>query len=767
MPPLDDLSSYWNERLRRDLSPFADPGTTLDLLQDRYSFIARWMARNRQLEARFNLSLDAGIRVSFRGDSLSYRSFLATEALADLRGLAKMMLQAQRTQLYIPTKARRTDAELHKSEPAVDLLHLLLSDADDSGLTRILFVTGDAGAGKTRTLLELVHQQATRYLHGSADRLYLYVNAQGRALARFHEALATELQDLRASVTYHAVSTLVRAGILVPVIDGFDELLGVGGYDDAFSSLAAFIEELEGLGQLVASARSTYYEQEFVTRADSVSSLGAQAWTLVPIEVLAWGDEEFNRYVQAISKDQYASQSFIQHVRDAFSGNNADLKQKPLFVARTVDLVLEGHRLTGDRDLLSDLVTTYLDRERTQKLLDRNNSPILTVDQLTDLMTAVAEEMWNSETRELDSRFLRDIAALVLDPSAASSAEVVVQRMPSLALLSRGETRGGVAFEHELFFAFFLARVFVTRLQGDTAPLRLLLGRSILPPDVARLTVASLLDTDPELAQLGLDELLEKVGGAALQEGPRASQVRENAGLLTAMGLIRTAQQIQQLSGKRIRSVVFPGGDLAGVTLHDTILDNVEFRRVDLTRTRFLQSRSIASSFVDVVVDPTYTRLELAGLDVRSHIQGLRRKAQGLTERIYDPVDLHRTLATCGAVEPPREETSTVRVVDDRVWTLLEKLVRAYGRSNPVCTSDPHLRPLFGDFRWPEIEKLLLSSRVITKESRATGGPKKDFLRRRVLPDDIMAGADRENEVPPQVRRLWDELERRFPIQTV
>ncbi|WP_419949479.1 hypothetical protein [Candidatus Palauibacter sp.] len=34
----------------------------------------------------------------------------------------------------------------------------------------------------------------------------------------------------------------------MPVIDGFDELLGSGGYDEAFSSLAAFISRLEGNG---------------------------------------------------------------------------------------------------------------------------------------------------------------------------------------------------------------------------------------------------------------------------------------------------------------------------------------------------------------------------------------------------------------------------------------------------------------------------------------------------------------------------------------
>src|SRR5947209_3382506 len=140
MGDVAEFFEYWRMRIEKDLSPFADPGTQLDVSGDRRVLVAHWTARGRAFEAGFALSLEAG-------------------------------------------------------------------------------------SGKTRVLQELVKEQAQLYQRGQTDRLYLYINAQGRALARFNEALATELQDLRAAVTYHAVSALVRLGILVPVIDGFDELL--------------------------------------------------------------------------------------------------------------------------------------------------------------------------------------------------------------------------------------------------------------------------------------------------------------------------------------------------------------------------------------------------------------------------------------------------------------------------------------------------------------------------------------------------------------
>ncbi len=764
MPTLiEELRDYWCERIRRDLSPFADPGTQLDLIWEGQSLTARWTFRDGACDARFAVSLDAGVRVSFRQRTLTYRSFLSCSELGDVTLLAKMMLQSMPPELYIPTKARRADQERTSARPAVELMQELLEEPNELGVTRLLFATGEPGAGKTRVLQELVRRQAQRYLERRSDHLYLYVNAQGRALARFHEALAVELNDLRATLPHHAVASLVRADVLVPIIDGFDELLGVSGYDDAFSSLAGFMEELNGLGQIVASARSTYYEQEFASRAGSVSSLGAQSWSLTPIEILGWGDEEFDRYVDEAPKGENRL-NLGDQLRHVFSGRNRDLKKKPLFVVRAADLLLSGNQLAAGSDLLEELVSAYLERERTQKLLDRNSTPILTASQITTLLSALAEEMWNSETRELDQRFVREIAEYVLSAEEVPPGvgEIVKQRLPSFAFLRRVESTGRLAFEHEMFFAYFVARVFIDRMGRGVGALRLLLSRSVLPVDVAALALGEMLRQETDLAEVALDEVMDKLGRASVIDGPRVGQVRENAGILIATGLKEMCGRRGELSAKRVRNVTFPGGDLVGVRLRDSILEGLEFRRVDLSRTWFVECRSLGSYFLDVVVDPAHTRLELAGLEPASQVQGLRRRIGDAAEPIYDPVEVHEALAACGAVAPLPASPRNIRVVDKRIVGLLERLVRAYRRGNPVCKADDNLRQLFQDGRWQDVEGILIRAEIVSKETRATGGPRKEFLRRRVLPEDIMAGANRDNEVPPQVRHLWDELEARF-----
>jgi hypothetical protein len=136
---------------------------------------------------------------------------------------------------------------------------------------------------------------------------------------------------------------------------------------------------------------------------------------------------------------------------------------------------------------------------------------------------------------------------------------------------------------------------------------------------------------------------------------------------------------------------------------------------------------------------------------------------QGLLRSLYDPNEIQDVLAAIGTVPPRAEGTGRVRSVAEPYIKILEKLVRAYRRTNPVCTADEHLRQIFRDERWNDLERLLIKHGVVSRETRATGGQPKIFLRRQVLPDHIMAGLDRLNAVPPQVGAFWDELERVHP----
>jgi hypothetical protein len=750
----------WKTRVKEDLRPFAEPGQEIAWSDQGLRLVGEWDSHGRALVATFTPSPKNTIDVSFEGETRAYRSFLAHPLLGDLLALAKMIQQAYKPELYVPTKAAErpasdaTSIDLRPAE-ASSLLHQLAAGHDDA-TTRILFVAAEAGAGKTHVFRELVRTQAARFLRGEARFLYLYINAQGRALARFDEALAVELQDLRARLTYHAIPALTRNGLLVPVVDGFDELLGVAGYDDAFASLQRFIDELQGAGQLVASARSVYYEQEFLQRASRVP----QAWTVLPIDVLQWGDDEFNDFVSRRfaweANPRVDEATFKSGMRDVFSRpENREFRKKPLFVSRVASLLLQGEEFPSGRHLIEQLIVGYLERERSEKLLDSKRTPILSSEQLHSLFSLLSDEMWTQQTRELDAKSTRDVAEVYLStidiPQTAK--EAVIQRMPTLAFLGPGRGPNRVAFEHELYFAYFLAMNVFEAVSESDETLRIAFLRGSLPPDCVRFAAKRL-----KLGGVDLSSLLARVTRICEGQLIRASQVRENGGSLITACLHSYFGEVA-VERLTFRNLIFAGESFSGLIMKEDRFERVEFRRSDLTATRFERCSATETVMLEPLVDPNTTTLEIFGLSPSTDIVGIR--VAGSSNALYSPDEMRPILVMLGL---PSIETLDEgrRSIDPEVVKLVDRIAGAFERANVVWPGDDKYRNLVQDSRWVAIRRLLLETEIVTEETRASKGASRDALRRNYPPETVLAGASRFARVPTAIQSFWDRLEQMF-----
>lgn len=774
---IDEYVKDCKDRIERDLASFGDPGTTVEVIRSGRQLGAEWTMRGKKREAMFFISKDRGISVKFGRNQLPYRQFIAGPEMADLKSVARMILQVSisKSRLFIGTKAKLVDSESaaanQQSQSAVRVLTEILNQ-EDADRTRVVMVTGDAGAGKTHVLQEFVRLQAEDYIHGQTEKLLLYVNAQGRALSRLNEALATELQDLKVNLTYHSVSVLARLGILIPVIDGFDELLGVSGYDDAFSSLTGFLNELEGEGQMIASARSVYYTDEFLSRMKRMNVADGNRdlkYDSVQVQMLKWDDENRNQYLDELetakSLSDAAAENLRKRVRKILDNQNpsSDLASKPLFFTQIVGLLATNPEFYGGDDLLRSVVKEYLSREQKEKLLDRQSEELVTEDQFEHLMRELAEEMWNQETRELDSRSVREIAEYVVEdqglPEAAK--QVVIERMPTLAFLTRSDnpaSHSGISFEHELFFFYFLARSIVSKLDSKENDVRIILSRSALPEDVAE-RVAMELDA---LRKIDTGEKLQGfvdcLSNAGVMEWRRTTQVRENAGLLILALLRAYAQCNGEVNGCMIRSVIFPGSHLKGIHLNRCSLVDVTFQYTDLSSANFENCRAQNVLFLEPYVALRSTRLDLQGLDI-SMVHGVRVRNQDSTETSYDPTFIAETLEKCG-VAVPTDLQPLRRDVPDEYIKLLERLMRAYRRTNSVCIADQNLAGLFRNPRWRMLEKLLDRHGVIEKKPpRSTSGSSKKFLRFQFLEEQIMSGLNKRTDVDSRIQAFWQDLE--------
>ena len=754
----DETNKQWQSRVQADLASFSDPGTSVDWTDSNKQALAEWSIRGIKHSATITYSLAYGLNIQHNGIDKKYRGFLSE--IADLKYIAQMIQQSAKPTDYIDVQAS-LDTDTNKSS-AIELLTGLVKE-DDLDQTRVIMLRGDAGSGKTEILKELVRRQANQYLQGQADKLLIYVNAQGRSLARLDEALAIALQDLRSGVTYHAIPSLTRWNLVVPVIDGFDELLGVAGYEDAFSSLAEFLEQLRGEGQLIASARSVYYEEEFLNRADKFAHLRQQAWSHRSIKVEPWNDNNRMDYLDRLAKEEGFTQLEIANLRTevemVFTGNN-EFAGKPLFFTRTVGLILRNpDQIFGD-DLLTTLVDGFLEREQQEKLLDKQGRPLLDKNQLLRLLREVAHEMWTVQTRELNSDVIREVALLILDdmdlPSDAQA--VVVERAPTLAFLTQSNDRRGITFEHESFFFDFLAQTIVHDYLDAGTNLRVMLGTSALPDDVADRTGLHLLKMERLNSNTDLSSLLRQIGEAGAVKWFREVQVRENAGRLVN-GIIAqySANSSQKIQVQNLYSLTFPGGDLHEVCFEDCEFRDIVFRRTDLTSTRFLNCKVKNVIFTEPRIAAGSTRLDLIGINPSSDFRGVRTADSG--SLIYDPVKINELLAKCG-ISIPIVESSTSRYPAPAFRELMERLMRAYQRANPICTADETLSNLFNDNDWPSLQAALVRHGIVKEETRGTGGKNKQFLRRQYLPEQIMAGIGGRQDIESHIANFWNDLPR-------
>lgn len=606
------------------------------------------------------------------------------------------------------------------------------SDAldDPVGKTQLLFLKGDAGSGKTTLLREVTRAQADLYRQGRSPFLYLYVSAQGRALSNLRDALSGELDDLRAGFTRDAVPPLVRQGLVVPIIDGFDELLGAAGYGDAFVSLHQFLDQLEGLGVLIVSARSSFYDVEFLGR-ELPDGSRASGYDIVPVTLRPWGDEEIFQYLVRVRGLERLSDEDRKAVQDLPSSDR-ELLAKPFFASLFPEYVDSPEGRNRRISLSEYLVGSYVRRE-SEKIVDRDERPLLDVDGHRKIFELTAEFMWTGEKRDFNADDLRTVAELVADEVglAGDSANQLVTKITSYAgfRTSRQGREQRFQFEHEVYFDHFLSEALRRRLTS-AGELGSFLDGGLLPEEV----IVAVVDADNARQWLALLDSFQR--NTVLQENRR-----RNAGTLAAV-CFRIVREIRDCSIQFCQFV--------NTTFGDATFDSVEFRGCGFVAVRLegasFQNCRLENCVAESLVVGGQGRMGIAGLIPGQNLYCLMDVET--SQEVYSPAGMRRLLHRAGvpgmAEEPPVVGYS--KEAEQHI-DLLQRIVSKYRQSNLLCLEDDRLFRLFQDLSWPSLRRLLVDHQIVSEESRQTSGSRKTFFRSRVSLTDLMR-LEREPTLP-------------------
>lgn len=741
------------EQIELDLRAFADPGSDVLLVDNEIIWEQDATERRAKL-----LTRDGQIFVDQDGTQLSYRSFLASESMANLRHLAQFITKTiAQPDHYIETEACLITSDLAEP-PAVHTVDLVRERSTcnlPAFSTRILFVQGEAGAGKTVALRKLSTDEAGRFLRGGTSTLFFYVDAQGRALSRLDDAISKELDDLRAKFTYEAVAPLTRNGLLVPIIDGFDELLGSGGYDDAFSSLAAFIATLNGAGSVVASARSAFFDYtDFRENAARFAEDGLLNYSVDTLSIRAWDSERVRKYFVLVGEDHGLPASTVNKTLDTFeaSWSEADLKllRKPFYASRIAQLTAEGVQFER-RDLLSQLVNAFLQRE-VEKLKDRDGRPLLDLEGHRRFIESLAEEMWWLENRRLDVGSVQVYAEIVAEerhlPPAVARA--LVEKVSSYAFLSAEGPKRLLGFEHEVFYGYFLAHRLSGYIRSGGPELRRFLGRSVMDEPLVE-------EAGRIIAQAG--SVAEAIDNICAGTTPAIADAvpRENAGALVA-SIMRHAEHLPV--EQSFSNLVFRGVSLARLALNGPTFTNCDFHEVDLTAARFERLLLVRSVIRDAKVDPDSTRLAGATLEIGNTVIGLLvlRADSGQFSKVYEPEALASVLKRMGAEVPGFETPSEYGLQVKARIEALERLTLLFQRHFYIPPQELDSK-IGGRPEWRTVRDLLVKHELIDRTYIVKSGPKTQFFRLRIAPEVLRRGENLSDPtVPAEVKEFWRDL---------
>ncbi len=744
---MSSLLEAWRETLRTDLRAFSDRGSEPQFEVDGSTLRASWEVRGQERDALFMLK--AGDRfhwVSGPSGDDPYSLFLTSDQLADFRQLASAYTATVKRQLdFVASEAVKDDG-VHTATTilSADELIAIAGDAGDAanGLTRLFFLKGDAGTGKTTLLREATVLQAERYLKGEADFLFLYVPAQGRELSNLRDAFSGELDELRAAFTRDAVAPLARLGVLVPIIDGFDELLGTAGYSGAFSSLQTLLGELEGSGTIVVSARSAFYDVEFLGRASGRRSEADMSITT--LELRPWSDEQLDTYIlHSLAKPDLEA---TKNAMAALSDEDRELLRRPFFASQFEAYAARNSDSSEPMGVLEHLITAYIQREST-KIVNANGDPVLSVAGHRRLFEYAVEEMWESESRQLSADDLKTISELVSEGFGLTDdpASQLTAKVTSYAGFHHGR-RGPRAqplfeLEHEVYFDYFLAcaiRRLVTEHRADE--LVQFLDRGVIPETVANFAMRS---SD------GGSELDKSLTRSAI--GLSFENRRRNMGALA----LAHARQTGELRDVTLRGLSFIDVHTGPAKFVAVTFDGCQFVSCDLQGARFEDCDATTSMF-DAVTVNDHTLMGIRGLVPGTNIRGVRHEPSG---DIYAPSGITKLLHRLGTPvdetvdEQPSYSPNTTTLID-----LLERVARAYRHTNILYETDERLQSVFGHESWPQLRKLMIEHGVITHEKREAKGSNTLACRLRVNVDELLADNSAADAPHNATAGLWTAL---------
>lgn len=699
------------EQLLADFSPFADIGENAPKISEQKGkFTVNFIRDGRELKLVID-SASGAVQSTFGKGATKRHSSIATllssEMFANLRRWAEIQRELLEREIdprrMIPINAKTHSDECIKS--IGDISKLLGAGDRTTTATEILLIDGPAGIGKTNLVSQLALERASAYKTNPTP-LILHIKSRGRVLSNIEDLMAFSLQTIRSSVTYDQIPILVRHGLIVAAIDGFDELGDPNGYDTAWAQLSELIASVRGKGTLILAGRDTFISRERLLR--DVNSLREHIDIVHGLTILLPSPEQAKEWLET---HNWTKANFhIPSVSVLLEENSFALR--PVFLKLLAEKIKpkdikEEHESFLTPFLLKNIVT------REAKLFGKLVEAVIPTNQMEEFVTNFllesAREMADMQTEALDGTTLSWIAEAALgDGLPAEIVGVIKNRAPVIALLMNDERPSHKTFVHTHIQNYYLARVAIEAISRRDTPK--FIRRNILGAEFL-LTFVDVISEYSSSSSPLISLFLSRAQNLA-QTYPHLDRGARNIGAL----LLGSLQNIRKedeayFAGFQVDDAVIRG--TAGpATINEVIINQLDCRQADLSSLIFKNS-SITSLIADDAsrFPPTIPIPKILIFESGSQVTDVEKINQWLD------------------IRGRSKNQTTNLVVPEKVrkhsfYTLLGRVCRMHQYWLRDGDDDVYAQRILRDSNWPTLSNILDQNGFLRIEQKrsASGG---------------------------------------------
>ena len=393
------------------------------------------------------------------------------------RGLKLPQLYVEPDAFYDPQREIR---------PLQTLVDKWLTDPELNQLTLL----GDYGTGKTVFTLKLAHDLARAYLEGQGTLIPVRI-----PLKEFDPKQGVEdlvMNHLRRhgleGSPYAAFQYLLRQGILLLILDGFDEITAQVTPELTrrnFDKLDALVKEQ---ARVLLTCRTHYFRDRpevktLLERRAGLPEMGTREGTELYQAIVSrpnyrilylreFDEPKITAYLQKACGDEWEKDR--ETIRSLY--NLEDLARRPVLLDMVVKSLPQLRERKGEVTTagLYDVYTGYwIHRDDWRAIMTPAGQAAFTEELAWRLWTATRERLHYSELTDLAQELLRGehFKPGAISATALSQADIeyAAHEVRTAAFLTR-DAEGNYGFAHRSFMEFFVARRLARRLLDGSAP---------------------------------------------------------------------------------------------------------------------------------------------------------------------------------------------------------------------------------------------------------------------------------------------------------